>query len=53
MTLKNKQVEKNLDNLDYILGVGAAMKMPKGISEKDNTTVAASAGAALMDVFGG
>jgi RHS repeat-associated protein len=49
----NKQVEKNLENLDYIPGVGAAMKMSKGISAKDNTAIAAGAGAALMDVFGG
>ena len=49
----NKQVEKNLENLEYIPGLGASMQMSKGIAEKDNTAVAAGAGAALMDAFGG
>ena len=50
---KGKQIEKNLDNLDYIPGLGAAMKMSKGIVEKDNTTVAMGVGAGLLDAFGG
>ena len=47
----NEQVERNLENLDYMACLGASMKMSKGITEKDNTAVAA--GAALMDAFGG
>jgi len=49
----SKQVEKNLEVLDYIPVLGAAKMMSKGIVERDNTAVAMGAGAAMLDVFGG
>ncbi|WP_316758515.1 DUF6443 domain-containing protein [Pedobacter aquatilis] len=50
---RNKKIEKNLETLDYIPGLGASMKMSKGMAEKDNTAVAAGLGMGLLDVAGG
>ncbi|RQO78715.1 hypothetical protein DBR40_05500, partial [Pedobacter sp. KBW01] len=50
---RNKQIEKNLDKLDYIPGLGSAMKISKGTVEKDNTTVVAGLGMGMLDIAGG